>query len=138
MPGSPRLNFFYQTINEPLRLTIYLKHSVPPSVNKYLLSNFECLLFQTDQDRANPREVKGVLSISPTYDDLYMCEFGTFNQANSKYVMKAMVLKMRDRLSHIIFDIDNGITIMSIKEGDIRNHFRVKNQIAMLDTNQSG
>jgi hypothetical protein len=37
-----------------------------------------------------------------------------------------------------MFDVDNGITILSIKEGDIRNHFRVRNQIAMIDTNQSG
>jgi hypothetical protein len=62
--GSPRLNFFYKTINEPLRLTLAMMQPIPISVNSYFLSNFECLIFQTDQDRVNPREVKGVLSLS--------------------------------------------------------------------------
>jgi hypothetical protein len=110
---------------------------IPISVNSYFLSNFECLIFQTDQDRVNPREVKGVLSLSPK-KDLYVCEFGTFNQANTKFVLKSLSLKMRDRNTQLIFDVDNWITILSIKEGDIRNHFRLRNQIAMVDTNQSG
>jgi hypothetical protein len=49
-----------------------------------------------------------------------------------------MSLKIRDRKSQLMFDVDNGITIISIKEGDLRNHFRVRNQIARVDNNQSG
>jgi hypothetical protein len=126
--SSPRLNFFYTTINEPLRLSITPIDSIPPLVDSYLLSNFECLIFQTDQDRVNSREVKGVLSLSPKQDH-YECEFGTFNQANSRLVLKSVSLKMRDRNSQLMFAVDNAITIISIKEGDIRNHFRVRNQI---------
>lgn len=46
--GSPRLNNFYTSINEPLRLSITPIYSIPLSVNSYLLSHFECLIFQTD------------------------------------------------------------------------------------------
>ncbi len=72
--------------------------------------------------------------LSRMADASYKCEFGTFNQANSKYVLtQPVTIKMRDRLGgRREFEVDNSIKIVSIKEGDIRNHFRIRDRISQI------